>query len=214
MSRLSKLIRKYFSTPPNVAGAMHMHREAERMFRFYMDPLPRGGVFVDLGANFGRVTERALEYCNTSYAFEPDPAALAMLRTRYQGDPRVVIVPKAIGGSARTTRFFREPGGNSEASSLIEYFAHHRGEAVEVEVVDIVAFLRSLEGPITAVKMDIEGAEAECLEALIEAGLYKQIGVILVETHEHISPDVARRLTAIRLRVQQDTILNIVLDFV
>ncbi|ESZ04426.1 MULTISPECIES: hypothetical protein [unclassified Mesorhizobium] len=54
-------------------------------------------------------------------------------------------------------------------------------------------------------KMDIEGSEAECLEAILEAGLQDAIGAILVETHDRVSPDIARRVERIRQRIAQET---------
>ncbi|MER8672523.1 hypothetical protein NKI46_24165 [Mesorhizobium sp. M0615] len=54
-------------------------------------------------------------------------------------------------------------------------------------------------------KMDIESSEAECLEASREAGLQDAIGAILVETHDRVSPDIARRVERIRQRIAQET---------
>jgi FkbM family methyltransferase len=190
-----------------------MGEESRAIFRIHMDQLPRDGIFVDLGANVGNVTAEALTYGHTIYAFEPDPWALKILRSRFSGNPAVGLIPKAVGGSARTTRFFRHAGGNAEFSSFHRQGVHDGGDHIEVEVVSIVEFLRPLL-PITAIKMDIEGAEAECLEAILDAGLEKEVGVILVETHEQSSPDVASRLTAIRARIASENIDNIDLDFV
>ncbi|ESX11305.1 MULTISPECIES: hypothetical protein [unclassified Mesorhizobium] len=54
-------------------------------------------------------------------------------------------------------------------------------------------------------KMDIEGSEAECLEAILEAGLQDAVGAILVETHDRVSPDIAHRVERIRQRIAQET---------
>jgi FkbM family methyltransferase len=190
-----------------------MTPEAEAMFREVMEGLPRNGIFVDLGANVGNVSARALEYGHEVYAFEPDPAALAVLQSRFGTDPRVKIIPKAVGAAVRTARFFRHPEGNTEYSSLLRHDAHRGGNEVEVEVVDIVDFLRGLNRPTTVLKMDIEGAETECLEAIFDAGFHRSIGLILVEPHDHFSPDIASRMNRIRARIAADDIKNIRLDW-
>ena len=85
----------------------HDVSEAEAMFKQVMEKLPRNGIFVDLGANVGNIVARALDYGHKVYAFEPDPGALAVLQARFGTDPRVEIIPKAVGSVARTARFFR-----------------------------------------------------------------------------------------------------------
>jgi FkbM family methyltransferase len=60
------------------------------------------GIFVDLGANHGLVTEKALERGYQVYAFDPDPDALVGLRKHVGRDPNVEIIPKAVGASNRS----------------------------------------------------------------------------------------------------------------
>jgi hypothetical protein len=80
---------------------------------------------------------------------------------------------------------------DSQSSSLLALPIHDNENALDVEVVDIVEFIRGLPSPPTIVKMDIEGAEAECLEAILDAGCHQSVGIILVETHELASSDIA-----------------------
>ena len=44
---------------------------------------------------------------------------------------------------------------------------------------------KALDAPIKFVKMDIEGAEIEVLNSLIDSGAHKMIHKIAVETHDH-----------------------------
>jgi hypothetical protein len=62
--------------------------------------------------------------------------------------------------------------------------------------------------------MDIEGAEAECLEAILDAGLQQSIGAFLVETHDRMGPHIARRLDRIRQRIAEGNIRNINLEWI
>jgi hypothetical protein len=84
---------------------------------------------------------------------------------------------------------------------------------IDVEVVDIDAFLKELSSPPIVMKVDIEGAEAELLEALIDSDAYTRIGMILVETHDRFSPELAARLNRIRGRIADQRITNIDLSW-
>lgn len=186
-------------------------RRAEYDFYKMLDSIP-AGTFLDLGANVGKITAKALEYGHDVVAFEPDPLALAELRQRFGSDPRVQIVPKAVGARAGTATFYRGDNDYTEASSLLKNAYNSAGIPIEVEVVNIVDFIRDFQGTIAAIKMDIEGAEAECLEAILDNGLHKNVGHILVETHERFSTELVERIGQLRRRTKG--IPNINLDWI
>jgi FkbM family methyltransferase len=187
-------------------------RQAELTFHKMMNRLPKG-VFLDLGANVGDVTAAVLRYGYNVIAFEPDPTALAKLRQRFEENRKVTIIPKAVGGSARTTTFYHMPT-NTVVSSLTRTEYNSSGGAIQVEVVDIVHFIRELDQPVAGIKMDIEGAEAECLETIISAGLHNEIGQIIVECHDYIFPQIKGRLDAIRQKIRDDGIKNVDLTWI
>jgi FkbM family methyltransferase len=193
------------------------HRVAERAFYQAALSAPKGSTFLDLGANVGVVSAAALKIGLKVIAFEPDPTALASLRRRFEANPNVEIIPKAVGASARTATFYRMPGaddGRTASSSLVECSDHEGGTTMTVEVIDLIEFLKSRPTMPSIVKMDIEGSEAECLEAVLDAGLQSSIGAFLVETHDRVSTDIATRLDRIRARIARGNIQNINLDWV
>ena len=216
MSRLTALWCRYF--PPKVLPPQHfLSLTEDAKIRSILESLPRNGIFVDLGANIGNVTAVALEYGHHLFAFEPDPFAVVLLSQRFGTNPSVTIMPKAIGSSSRIERFYRrkdvEEGAASQASSFIPRDEHAGGKMIEVEVVGIDAFLKELSSPPIVMKVDIEGAEAELLEALIDSGAHTRIGMILVETHDRFSPELASRLDRIRGRIADQRITNIDLSW-
>ncbi|HEY6631333.1 MAG TPA: FkbM family methyltransferase [Rhizobiaceae bacterium] len=176
-------------------------------------------MFIDLGANLGNVTSAARRYGVDVIAFEPDPAASAVLESRFGSDSGVRIHRKAVGATARTATFYRSPEadadlGRTESTSLFMRPGKHAGgETFEAEVVDVVSFLNAMDSPIGVVKMDIEGAEVECLNAMIDAGLHRRVGSILAETHERFSPQIKAGVDALRERISREGIRNINLDW-
>lgn len=153
-------------------------------------------LFAGYGANVGVVTAMAPKYGHDVIAFEPNPTALAQVRTQFEGQ-KVQIIPKAVGGSARTATFYHFPT-YTIASSLIKPPDEAGSDAIEVDVVNLVEFIRQMNRPVAGIKMDIEGAEAECLEAILDAGLHQSIGYILAESHDGISEDIRFRMAKIR----------------
>ena len=82
-----------------------------------------------------------------------------------------------------------DPGANTESSSLIaKNQTTADANAVEVEVVDIIAFIENLDRDVRIIKMDIEGAEWEIMNRLVDHPVLSRIDCIFVETHERIDP--------------------------
>ncbi|RWM02090.1 MAG: FkbM family methyltransferase [Mesorhizobium sp.] len=192
-------------------------RRAVYQFHHAMRQSP-GGLFIDLGANIGDVARHPARLGMRVIAFEPDPIARAVLSRRFGRNKNVTIVPKAVGASARTTTFYQTADVGqrlkaTEASSIVRSEFHENGTSFDVEVVDLVQFVRDLGEPVSIVKMDIEGAEAECLEALIDTGIYRSIGQVFVETHERFSPELDDRIAKLRERIAKENIGNINLDW-
>ena len=78
--------------------------------------------------------------------------------------------------------------------------------------MDFIDFLQALPEPISILKMDIEGAEIEILEKLLDTGLHTKIALIFVETHGRISLACAWRTDRIRARIHAAGFSNFNLD--
>ncbi|QRI64811.1 FkbM family methyltransferase [Shinella sp. PSBB067] len=193
-------------------------RLAEHRFHQALYRYPKGSIFIDLGANIGDVTLAARRHGMKVIAFEPDPVARAVLERRTKGDSNVTVVPKAIGGRARIATFHQRPDVDdlikTQSSSLLLTHEHTGGSTFDVEVMDIVEFIEQIEGRIAAIKMDIEGAEIECLEAILNAGCHRRVGFMFVETHERFSDDLQEKTAVLRARIISEKIENIDLNWV
>jgi FkbM family methyltransferase len=90
--------------------------------------------FVDVGANRGSWTAM---FCNHQtdidggLLFEPSATALAELRPRFEGNPRVEIIPAAVGDVQGEILFYEEADAG-ETSSLVVH--HSTGDSVRRSV--------------------------------------------------------------------------------
>lgn len=179
-------------------------RRSMYAFRRYLANAPADSLAVDCGANVGEITALMLAAGLRVIAFEPDPICIGQLRARFEGEPRLTLIPKAVGASDRHAPLYRQMADGQPAtqgSSLIHAEYHVDEPAADVEVVDLMRFLRELGEPVHVLKLDVEGAEAEILEALFDQNDPPMIGRLFAETHESLNPDLARRLGDIRRRV-------------
>ncbi|MEO9516974.1 MAG: FkbM family methyltransferase [Paracoccaceae bacterium] len=78
-----------------------------------------------------------------------------------------------------------DPSGHTQSSPIVH---RDRGtddkNALEVEVVDLIAFLEEIDRDIRILKTGIEGAEWDILNGLIDHPVLSRVGCIFVETHE------------------------------
>ncbi len=144
---------------------------------------------IDCGANIGvsllyikLMAPRARVKC-----FEPNPAALTLLNKNieangWQND--VIVYPYALGKTKGRVEFFVDrDDASSYGASLSKYLASRR--PLNSFLVDIVCLSDYITGLIDFLKIDIEGAEFDVLEDLIETNKMRDISQIQLEHHYH-----------------------------
>ena len=168
-----------------------LERPLNQVFPFLQEEatIRRGGVVIDCGANRGNVTSRLRRFGATVHAFEPNPYAFDYLRKRFRFCRNVHCIPKAVAAvSGKQKLFFHEASEDdpllySSGSSLLANKTNVSAERfVEVDVVRLVDFLAPFDF-IDFIKIDIEGAEYELLDDLIESDCIEKVGYVAVETH-------------------------------
>ncbi|MCF1708449.1 FkbM family methyltransferase [Tabrizicola sp. J26] len=170
-----------------------------------------GDLAIDCGANVGVVTAVLAETGADVIAYEPDPFAFGQLSERFSGHPRVTLINAAVGTSSGTVRLMRagnfdqNPKGASVKSTILPGGrAIDEAGGVNVPLLDFPEFLKGLfaEGrEVAFLKMDIEGAELDLLEALDRDGLLERVRVLVAETHERKFPDQRGRYRALRAAI-------------
>lgn len=180
------------------------NQRAQAAFEDAVNALRRGDVCLDCGANVGAITVRLAMTGAQVHAFEPDPDAFAQLATRCAEFPNVTLHNAAVGVGTGTVRLYRSAQAGANALSKTQRSSTVRSKAnvfehnaVDVEKRDFAQYLHSLNTPVSFVKMDIEGAEVEILEALFATSDHRLIRQMFVETHEKQIPALRSRTMAL-----------------
>jgi FkbM family methyltransferase len=168
-----------------------------------------GDLAIDCGANLGAVTKIMAAGGAEVHAFEPTPDAFAMLQKAVAHLPSVQCHQQAVLDKPGHLTLYlhmnyaRNPARHSSGSSL---FGEKRNvddsRGVDVEVIDLAAFIAALNRPVKLLKIDIEGAEYDVLHALLDRGLMDRIEKVFVETHAHSIQSLRETDARLRQRIQ------------
>jgi FkbM family methyltransferase len=186
-----------------------------------VESLRRGHVAIDCGANVGNVTAVFAARHADVFAFEPNPIAYEALAARFAGDGRVRCSPAAVTARDGDAKLYlhrdaaSDPLKWSAGSSLFADKGNVDADtAVDVETVDLSRFLDSLGRPVQVLKLDVEGAEIEVLERLLDTGRLREIAHVLVEMHDNKIPSLERPGAELRARLAAERLDNVLLDWV
>lgn len=127
------------------------------------------------------------------WGFDPTPRSLAWVRA--QALPEAFhLVDRGIAASDGTIRFY-EPANPAHISHSVVRHGRTRGSYVEVEVRRLETLMAELgHDDLDVLKLDVEGAEYEVLDALIAGG--PRPTQLLVEFHHHLDAFPVRRSRA------------------
>ena len=127
-----------------------------------------GDTFLDVGANIGLVTLVASQLVGRQgrvYAFEPVAGTIAILeRNIALNDARnVCIKASALGAVDETRPVYEHLKVNRGAASFVPIGDASSSAIVPVTTLDTFVHSAGLEGPIRAIKIDVEGWESQVL---------------------------------------------------
>lgn len=167
-------------------------------------------IAIDCGANVGRFTALMAASGATVHAFEPNPEAHAVLAREMAKFPRVHTYPAAVTTTPGPVKLYLHKWANedpvhwSTGSSLLANKNNVRPDRfATVEGIVFADFLRKLGAKrIALLKMDIEGAEVDVLNQLLDEGLHTMIDQAFVETHDRRVPELVEPTRRLRERLQ------------
>ena len=211
IGRVSRFLRGLF----RAATAEQKARRA-----FFAIPLAATDITIDCGANVGEVTQHLAESGATVHAFEPNPHAFAVLKERFADAENVHCHPRGVSVQDTTLKLYLHEHSDqdevhwSTGSSILSFKDNVRTDKfVEVDIIDLVGFIGSLDRRVKILKVDIEGAECAVLTKLIDTGLIDRVDHVFVETHDHKIPELKEETDALRELVRRRGIRHINLDW-
>ncbi len=200
-----------------VLGPHQVPRPLRPIFR----QLRAGTLAVDCGANVGFVTALAAARGADVYAFEPNPHAFAVLSSAFAANARVHCLEKAVaaaGGVARLHLHANAPSDElawSTGSSLLAAKPNVDPTSfVEVETVDLEAFLGEPDRAVALLKLDVEGRQSGVPERLLAPGRLGAIGHGLVGRNGRRIPGLEEGGAALRGRLDAPAYRHVHLDWI
>ena len=195
-------------------------KEASKEFDKFINTLPKNSLVIDLGANVGKFTNIFLNKGFKVQAFEPDPIAIKELKKLCDdANGNLKLFEVAVGIENKLKKLYRYRKFDTDnpettiGSSLLSFRSGKDKPFVEIKCIDFIKYLKNIDNKIALLKIDIEGAEVEILEKIVDEGIHKKIGRIYVETHERFSHRIALETVSFRLRLVKENINNINLNW-
>lgn len=166
-------------------------------------------VAIDCGANVGKFTVPMARTGAEVHAFEPNPDAFRALSEATAAYPNVVLHQAAVTTEPGPVELYLhkwaedDPVHWSASSSLLADKSNVRQDkSVTVEGIVLNHFLRELGRPVKILKMDVEGAEVELLNHLLDEGLHESVEYAFVEVHDRRVARLAGPTQQLRERLE------------
>jgi FkbM family methyltransferase len=178
----------HFTVRAGTDDILHVMTSREPHVRRVIEArLPKGGTFVDAGANIGFYSVLAARLVGTTgrvIAFEmmPDTAAILRHHVALNAAERIEIVENALSDrNGEMVTASVEPGKHGQASIIASVSPDGR-VAIEVATVTLDTALAG-SGPIDVLKMDLEGAEHLALMGADE--ILGRTSCVVFESNDH-----------------------------
>lgn len=205
-----------------------LFRGLEKMFnpKSQSDPdwlknLKNGDIAIDCGANIGSVSLKMAKSGATIYAFEPNPYAFAKLTENVAAYPNVICIQKAVGSESGIVKLYLHENAQedqvhwSTGSSLLEFKGNvNKDQYIEVECIDLCAFIQNLNQRVSVLKMDVEGVECPILKKMIDSGLIHHIDQLLCEMHDKKIAELREPSDEIRRLVKEKNLTHVDLNWI
>ena len=155
----------------------------------------KGDICIDIGANIGDASLIFwLKGAKNIYSIEPHPIAYKDLSKNLKGIKNIKLFNFAISNEVGFDRLYlhQEVSSNADNDKLLKFSQssslvnkkENLGDAFfDIETTTINQFCENLQIIPTIIKCDIEGAEYQIYDDLIDLAKNKNIRILLIECH-------------------------------
>jgi FkbM family methyltransferase len=173
--------------------------------------LEDGYVFLDVGTNLSWVTDELLKYDKKGqiHCFEPHPVLFKNLQEKHKDNESIILNEVAVSNNNEGAYLYfkKEPTSNTDDGSTLNIKKNNvSGEYKKmVKTIKLSDYISKFDN-VDVLKMDIEGAEYDVLEELIETGAIHKIKYIFYECHAHKVPldkikrEILTKLTSLGIK--------------
>lgn len=192
-------------------------------YEYILCAVPQGGLVIDGGANLGLFSDLMLGLGANVIAFEPNPILYRHLVRKYSNNEScrgVEINQQAISVREDNVKFALSKSGSfiiqSQGGSIEKISDGAEKFEFEIKAINFVDYLKKIKAEGKRpylIKLDIEGAEFDVLNSILDAGLNDSFDYMVCETHERFFKDGESRVNQLRGRLKSENINNIFLDW-
>lgn len=191
-----------------------LHVPGQYDYLFY--DMPEDALCIDGGGNAGKFTDLVLFCGGRSVIFEPNPFLVKLMNRKYREESKVQVEGVAMGTKNENVMF--NFGDFTDQSGSIYKNSTNAGTETSVQAVDFTRELKKLYKQngkkIYLCKIDIEGAEFEVVEKMIEEDVCKLCDHIVVETHARYFADGKQKVKRLEALLKEKSITNVSLDWI
>lgn len=188
--------RQYPDLPLSERNKITWYKDNKEKTLRYNYPLTQRSIVIDVGGYEGDfVAEIFARYQSKIYVFEPVKRYVDHMQERFKQNSSVEIVPEGLGAKNEviTIHVMDEASSYERKESI-----HKKGEEEEIKIRGVVDFFKSNKIEIVdLIKINIEGAEYDLLDAMISNGYIPKCKNIQVQFHDFY-PDYENRYKKIR----------------
>jgi FkbM family methyltransferase len=184
---------------------------AEKTLRYNYD-LNAESVVVDVGGYEGDfAAELYARYKSKIYVFEPVSTYIKKLQERFRQNQDIRIISKGLGARNEAIDIYIM----DEASSHTRKEYNNKGGTLEkAEIMDVVRFMEEHAfNQVDLIKINIEGAEYDLLDRIIEQGLLNRFKNLQIQFHDFY-PDFQARYNKIRKELEKNHTITFEYPFV
>lgn len=201
-----RISRKLYESPQRRRLRCWFQDEGDKTLRLDYD-LGADSLVFDLGGYEGQwASDIFAMYCCTIHVFEPVAEFAERIRRRFAKNDKVVVHQFGLSRANRMAQI----SVNRDSSS----FYRRRDDLRDARLVRAADFMNENNiGLVDLMKINIEGAEYELLEYLIDSELVNRIRNIQVQFHDFV-PNAEQRMARIQNELHKTRVLTYQYPFV